>query len=273
MMTPNYYATADAAWAANLFEVINYGSRTAPRPGSPYTGETLELINFESSFDMRFPVVTNRNRKLGYRFMAAEARWILQGDDRVETIKPYSKVIADFSDDGVTFFGAYGPRIREQMAYVVQTLLHDPASRQAVVNIWRPNPPKTKDVPCTIDVQFLIRDNTLHCIDNMRSSDLWLGWPYDVFNFTMLSASLLLVLRGFGMELSLGMLSLRAGSQHIYKRNLEKASRCLAQPEEVEYAPFDPVQLGGVNNYLTQLADHASAKLPWLGELFHEQAA
>lgn len=204
--------TADCAWRNLLDDILKHGDRVEPR-GLP----TLELRAHKTTVDMRMPIVCEPRRKLGYRFMAAEAHWILSGDDRVETIAPYSRAISRFSDDGVRFFGAYGPKIMEQLTYVVEALLGDHDTRQAVMTIWRPNPPVTKDVPCTISAQWMIRNGLLHCVDTMRSSDAWLGWPYDVFNFSMLSYTILAMLRQRGMQdLEIGTLTLIAGSQHLY---------------------------------------------------------
>lgn len=189
---------------------------------------------------MTQPVMCVKERKLGYKFMAAEAAWILSGDNRVKTIEPYSKQIKDFSDDGVLFFGSYGPKIRDQLRYVVAQLAKDPDTRQAVINIWRENPPITKDVPCTISVQFLIRDGKLHVIDTMRSSDLWLGWPYDIFNFSMLARAVILYLRNTtGRRYELGNLYLNAGSAHIYSHNYDDVHALLTSWTELEH-PFCP---------------------------------
>lgn len=205
--------TADFAWHRLLGDILAQGSRVEPR-GKP----TLELLAHTTVVDMSFPIVSEPRRELGYKFMAAEAYWILTGDNRVETIAPYSKAISQFSDDGVRFFGAYGPKVMEQLTYVVEALLGDPSTRQAVMTIWRPNPPVTKDVPCSISAQWVIRDGCLHCFDTMRSSDAWLGWPYDVFNFSMISYTILSMLRQRGMhELEIGNLYLTAGSAHLYE--------------------------------------------------------
>lgn len=227
--------TANEAWLGLIDDIIRYGHKHSPR-GKPIR----ELLAHQTQIMMRYPLVTMNGRQLGYRFAAAEAAWILSGDNRVATIKPYSRKIADFSDDGETFFGAYGPKIVAQMPYIIETLTKDPESRQAVINIWRESPGPSKDIPCSISVQFLIREDKLHCIYTMRSSDAWLGWVYDVFNFSMLSTYLLLKLLespdNFG-GLQLGYLSLSAGSQHLYYDNLEKAAQALL----VENSGFDSV--------------------------------
>ena len=90
---------------------------------------TMEVIGAQVCVDMNHPVLSVESRELGYKFMAAEAWWILSGRDDVESIKPYSKDIEKFSDDGVKFFGAYGPKIRDQVNHVVKSLYQDPASR------------------------------------------------------------------------------------------------------------------------------------------------
>lgn len=208
---------ATLAWLEALNEVYTNGEEYAPRGM-----RTKELLSFTSAIDMRFPVVHIPERKMGFKFMSAEAAWILSGDNRVETIKPFSRDIANFSDDGVFFHGAYGPQVIEQLSYICRILSEDQDTRQAVMTIWRKNPGQTKDVPCTVAVQWLIRDGQLHCVDTMRSSDLWLGWPYDVFNFSMLSYYIRSFLQYYqGIEVEIGNLYLVAGSQHIYERNFK----------------------------------------------------
>lgn len=214
---------ATTVWHNNLRNILLNGDHVAPRGIN-----TTEILAYQSTVHMSRPVVISETRKLGYKFMAAEAAWILSGDNRVSIISPFSKEISRFSDDGVSFFGAYGPRIVDQLMYVVQALAYDPETRQAVMTIWRPNPPKTKDVPCTTQVQWFIRDDVLHCIDTMRSSDLWLGWPYDIFNFSMLSGVIALRLKtAYNIDVELGNLTLVAGSQHLYEQNWEAARACV----------------------------------------------
>jgi thymidylate synthase len=231
---------------------MNKGMEFAPR-GIP----THELLGYQTVVDMKQPMVTVFERQLGYRFLCAEAHWILTGDNRVETIAPYSKTIANFSDDGETFFGAYGPSIMEQFGYCRQTLIKDRHSRQAVLTTWRKNPPETKDVPCTLTTQFIIRSNYLHTIHSMRSSDIWLGWPYDVFNFTMLAACMLLDLKNAKPEefkdLELGKLFFTAGSQHLYKKNFDQAYNCHFKQTCFAYKTFNPSEFSTSNELIAHL--------------------
>lgn len=211
----------DSVWIDLITKIMGTGFEVHPR-GMP----TMELLANTTVVDMGDPILTVPERELGYRFLAAEAHWILSGDNRVETIAPYSKQISRFSDDGVRFFGAYGPKVMEQMSYVVRTLGEDNESRQAVMTIWRERPGPTKDVPCSIALQFMIRNGKLNCHATMRSSDAWLGWVYDVFNFSMISWAVLLELKQWGLrdyvDLEIGKLYLTAASQHLYKAQWDK---------------------------------------------------
>lgn len=221
-------------WLDALNDILTNGDSVAPRGKM-----TREIPQRTMVVDMRRPVLRIPDRSLSYKFMVAEAFWILSGDDRVETIAPYNSRIKDFSDDGERFFGAYGPKIKAQLPYIVQKLVSDEDSRQAGLTIWRECPSDTKDVPCTVAIFFSIRDSKVNAHVFMRSSDVWLGVPYDVFNFSMLAhlvCGLLNELRPLDRALSPGKLFLTAASSHLYETNWADAKLCLGsevleQPE------------------------------------------
>lgn len=226
-MTEHINLTSQA-WLATLASLMGVGQSSKPRGM-----ETRELLAHKTMVSMNDPVVLVKGRKLGYRFMCAEAAWILAGDNRVSSIREYSPIIEKFSDDGVYYFGAYGPKIVDQLSYVIQCLLRDRDSRQAVINIWREKPGDTRDVPCTISLQFIIRNGVLHCIDTMRSSDAWLGWPYDIFNMSMIARAIQIALRNNKVDVRLGNVHLTAGSQHIYEQHFTKAEALLEEQYEL----------------------------------------
>ena len=248
--------TINKAWLDTVKTLINQGDEASPRGM-----KIKEILACQTVVPMTEPVLSIKERKLGYRFMPGEAYWIISGDDRVKTIERYSKSIAHFSDDGQKFFGAYGTKIREQINYVVDKLAQDLDSRQAVINIWRESPGKTNDVPCTISAQWIIRNNTLLCIDTMRSSDIWLGWPYDIFNFSMISAFIALKLREeYGIKVNLGWIALNAGSQHLYEVNWPSARVCLSDNEQFEVEPLDLDEFDGPYDLLNHLYNVANRK-------------
>ena len=217
--------SAHEAWRQTLQAIMVHGEPIVVRGW-----RTMELMPHTISFPMDKPIVQSWIRKLGYRFLCAEAWWILSGDDRVSTIQPYAKMINDFSDDGERFQGAYGPRFRYQYSYVLHMLKKDPSTRQAVMTIWRANPGESKDIPCTVSLHWMTRKNKIHCFAHMRSSDAWLGAPYDWFNFTMMTLALIADLRmSTGKHYELGHLHFTADSCHLYERNWTGAMDCIQE--------------------------------------------
>lgn len=239
------YMNANNAWLFLLQSILDSGTEEAPRGQ-----RTLEIIGKTTKFDMSKPLITVKNRKLGYKFTAAEAWWIINGSNRVDEIAPYSKMISSFSDDGITFKGAYGPKIVDQLPWVAEQLKNDPNTRQAVLTIWRERPGPSRDYPCTLASQWLLRrvngKLTLNCQVTMRSSDAWLGVPYDWFNFSMISAFLIAYMREaypdtFTEDIHLGALTFTAGSQHIYGQHIESSRDCTFEDDLLfDYEPLNP---------------------------------
>ena len=251
------HANANAALSSILGRVMEKGNTSSPR-GKP----VRELLGVTTTFDMSYPLVTAAARKLGYRFAPAEAAWIISGDNRLETIKRYSPFIWEFSDDGFFYSGAYGPRVIDQLTYVCDVLSDDPDTRQAVIEVWRPNPRPGRDIPCTLSYQFIARQGCLHCIQSMRSSDAWLGYPYDVFNAAMLTGYIILLLRDRHtrgrQNLKIGSHTMCVGSQHIYEPQWT-ASLEVARSIDVDfnYRRFDPNDFNspqGLIDHLWKLA-------------------
>ena len=246
--------SANDEWFRTLGLILKNKKIVSPRDIS-----TMEILNHRVCVDMTNPIVTYIVRDIGYKFMAAEAAFILTGRNTVGMISKYSDIISQFSDDGYFFNGAYGPMLIDQFTYIVDELINDHNTRQAVATIWRRNPRPSKDIPCTISVQFMVRDNKLHCFDNMRSSDVWLGWPYDIFNFSMCSAfiSLLYKLRT-GHALPLGNIYLTASSQHLYDYNYDKAIEVLQNPKTLPYPSFDISQFNDPKELTQWLINRAN---------------
>jgi thymidylate synthase len=226
--------------------------------------EIIECIGKSITIPMSEPLITLAGRRLNYKFACGEAAWIMSGSNRVEDIAYCNKRIANFSDDGEFFFGAYGVKIVEQLPYIIRAFEKDPATRQAVLTIWRERPYDSKDIPCTVSIQWLLRDGKLHVIDNMRSSDCWLGLPYDLFNFSLLSAGLAIMLSNrLGQKITLGNLTLTAGSSHLYTKkesfnyDLDDVYRCLQDEVAIEYTTFVVDEFKSYSNLVDYLTGFA----------------
>ncbi len=216
------YPTATGAWLRLLDRALASDAGASPRGLA-----TREVLHSSVAFDMNEPALICEARRPSYKFMAGEALWILSGSNRLAEIAPYNRAMARFSDDGETLAGAYGPRIVRQIPYVINALAKDLATRQAVIMIFEPSPSPSKDVPCTLALTFNVRGGQLNCHALMRSSDIWLGVPYDFFTFSMVATTVLYRARSAWPEIfrpiGLGALYLTAVSSHLYAEHLEAA--------------------------------------------------
>lgn len=161
-------------------------------------------------------------RAVNGRLAAVEALQLMSGTGDVSLLyrasPNYSDVLVrpDHAE-----YGAYGPRLRYQLDSLVELLRREPDTRRAVLVIWREDDlTHDGDRPCTLTLQFLIRDDALHMIVTMRSQDVWLGVPYDVFMFSQLQRSLA---RQLGA--TVGPYVHNVGSLHLYDRDLERSRR------------------------------------------------
>lgn len=230
--------SADIAWLGTLCSLLEIGEEVRPRDFI-----TREVRGHMFAVDMRYPWVTAKTRKANICFAAAEALWILNGQDDLASLLPWNKNMADYSDDGVTLYGAYGPPFIEQREYVGRTLINDPHTRQAGMTIWRRNPQKSKDIPCTIGLWFMVRNGRLDVWSIMRSSDAWLGLPYDIFTFSMLGFEICALLHELGRPYSPGILYNFAVSRHLYAQNIRDAERAVNTPDSFVVQPPAPAYL------------------------------
>lgn len=181
----------------------------------------------------------NTRRKLSPSYAAAEVVWYLAGGNTLDIIVSYAPSYARFAEPDGHVWGAYGRRIfslplpqgRSPMGCVLNELNKSYNSRQAVLPIFQPadlwalsfRPNKPRDIPCTLSLQFLMRDGFLHMITTMRSNDLWLGLPYDIFAFTCLQN----IVAG-EMGVKPGDYIHNVGSLHLYEKDRSKAVEAIA---------------------------------------------
>ena len=276
---------ADRLWRVVLHQVLK-ATKAAPRGKS--VQELIAPTILELTNPLK-PFIVSPARKPYYRFGLVETLWMLSGSRELAPLTAIVKRMEDFSDDGRTLWGAYGPRLMGQLPHVVDVLKRDPDSRQAVLTTWRPMvapinsdcgedeeslaaggmscPVETpvwngvshlsKDVPCTCLWQFQLRNNRLQLTVTMRSNDLWLGFPYDVLNFTTVQR---LVAWLLGVEL--GSYYHCVNNLHLYDKNREAALQAAREvaPKRVVELPslLDSVPDADPVNVLRLFQLHAS---------------
>lgn len=163
-------------------------------------------------------------REISTKYANAELKWYWSGDNRCETIGQYAKMWLRLTDDGVTNNSAYGYILfkkygKNQLEEVINELKHNRDSRRAVLNISDPTIDRinTKDMQCTIAVQFTIRGNRLNTTVYMRSNDVYFGLPYDYIFFMSLAQY-----AAHKLGLRIGTYTHVATSMHMYRKDYDK---------------------------------------------------
>lgn len=187
-----------------------------------FVGNTRELNNVQFTLtDITENIVGVRG--LSPLYLLGELTWYFGGRNDTAFISIFSKFWEKITDDGKTANSAYGYLMRsafgfDQIEKIIEILKKDPDSRRAKININTPRESvdTTKDEPCTMFLQFLLRGGKLHCTAVMRSNDIWLGLPYDVAFFTEIQKY---IADRLGVEY--GNYTHNVVSLHVYNRNLE----------------------------------------------------
>jgi len=196
-------------------KLMRDGERVAPR-GQP-TREIRNVIVSIRNPELAVPVGTGRKMNMGIGY--AEATQLLGGISCLWQLDQVSANRFNRFATGDRLEGAYGPKISSRMIDVLNCLYTDSDTRQAYATIFRDELPNA-DVPCTIGFGFSIRDGHLSMDVHMRSNDVWLGFPYDVWQFTRLQMVVAYVL-----GVPLGPYTHYVNSMHLYERNYETAER------------------------------------------------
>lgn len=217
--------TVNDAWLAGFNALKTQAEKgyTADSRDGGVVGEITDAVFCVE--DPTRSIVTSSIRKMPMRYAVGELAWYLSGSNKASDIGRFAKKWMEISDDGETNNSAYGYRIFtkfgfDQWEYLKSLLKKDPNSRQAVLHIKDADNKLTKDTPCTVYLQFLIRNNKLNLSVHMRSNDIWMGVPYDMFSFCFLQMKMAMEL---GVEI--GEYHHYAGSLHMYARDWETAQK------------------------------------------------
>lgn len=198
---------------------------------APVVGDTRELNNVSFTLsNINNNIVGIRDISLSY--LCGELVWYFSGRRDTKFISTFSKFWNKITDDGETANSAYGYLMKkgfdfDQIEKVIELLEKDPNSRRAKINLNTPNEKviETKDEPCTMFLQFLIRDGKLNCTAVMRSNDIWLGLPYDVAFFTELQKYI-----AHRLGLQYGTYTHFVVSLHMYERNRKDIEQIVHDP-------------------------------------------
>lgn len=184
-------------------------------------GEIINAISILN--DPTRNILKSKRRNLPMRYAIGEMLWYMSGNPLLKEIQKYTDGWDRMSDDGITVNSNYGYCIKQkygfdQWEFVKTELRQNPNSRRAIIHIKEAAYEESKDVNCTVCLQFFIRDEKLYMTAYMRSNDLWMGFPYDVFQFCNMQ-----VLMSMELGYDLGTYTHIAGSLHLYERDVKGA--------------------------------------------------
>jgi thymidylate synthase len=209
-----------------LRQVLDHGVPKTDRTG---TG-TLSIFGHQLRFDLRqgFPALTTK--KIHLRSVIHELLWFLRGETNVRSLRENGVTIwdewADADGELGPIYGAQwrawpgpGGRRIDQLAAVVEGLRADPDSRRHVVSAWNvADLERMRLPPCHLLYQFYVARGELSCQLYMRSADVFLGVPFNIASYALLTHMVAQVcgLRPAELVLSLG-------DTHLYLNHLEPA--------------------------------------------------
>ena len=215
-----------------LAEVMAHGVRREDRTG---TG-TLGVFGRQIRFDLRqgFPLLTTK--RLHLKSIVYELLWFLRGDTNVLWLQERGVTIWDEWADADGELGpVYGKQWRswaapdgrsiDQIAKVVEAIRTHPSSRRHVVSAW--NPADVDDMalpPCHCLFQFFVAEERLSCQLYQRSADLFLGMPFNIASYALLT---LMVAQVTGLEP--GEFVHSFGDVHLYLNHLDQAKEQLSR--------------------------------------------
>ena len=215
-----------------LAELLERGASKSDRTG---TG-TLSLFGRQMRFALgdSFPLLTTK--KLHLKSIVYELLWFLRGDTNVRWLQQHGVTIWDEWADAQGELGpVYGYQWRhwktpdgreiDQIAQVVESIRHNPDSRRHMVLAWNPaDVDKMALPPCHALFQFYVADGRLSCQMYQRSADVFLGVPFNIASYALLT---LMIAQVTG--LSPGEFVLALGDVHLYRNHLEQAREQLVR--------------------------------------------
>jgi thymidylate synthase len=206
--------------------VLEHGKPRSDRTG---TG-TLSIFGAQARFDLResFPLLTTK--KLHLKSIIYELLWFLRGETNIRYLNEHGVTIwnewADEKGDLGRVYGAQwrdwrgenGARV-DQIENVIREIKRNPSSRRLIVSAWNPAEVDTMALPpCHVLFQFYVSNGELSCQLYQRSADLFLGVPFNIASYALLTMMVAQV-----VDLRPGDFVHTFGDLHLYRNHLDQA--------------------------------------------------
>lgn len=231
------YRNAEAAFLGELALLVDRGADVLVR-GS----RVRELVG--RSFVIEHPLercITVPHRLNNLAASAVETMWVLAGRNDISGLLPYLPRARKFSDDGATWRGGYGPRLRDwngvdQVDEVRRLLVGDPTSRRGVISLFDPalDHRPGLDVPCNNWIHFIRRDGVLDLLIAVRSNDIMWGFSgINAFEWSVLHEMM-----AVWTDSEVGRQHWFVSSLHLYDRHYRRADAVLSATRGIGRAQY-----------------------------------
>jgi thymidylate synthase len=227
-----------------LQHIIEQGTEKNDRTG---TG-TISVFGYQMRFDLNegFPVLTTK--KLHLRSIIYELLWFLKGDTNVKYLQDNGvRIWNEWADDNGDLGPIYGKQWRkwqspdgqiiDQIQNAIELLKNNPDSRRILINAWNVGELKEMSLtPCHAMFQFYVADGKLSCQLYQRSADTFLGVPFNIASYALLTMMMAQV-----TGLQLGEFIHTFGDVHLYKNHLEQTRLQLGrEPKKLPIMKINP---------------------------------
>jgi len=227
-----------------LNHILQQGNEKGDRTG---TG-TLSVFGYQMRFDLKegFPMITTK--KLHLKSIIYELLWFLKGDTNVKYLQDNGvRIWNEWADENGDLGPVYGKQWRswetrdgnviDQIEQVVDQIKNNPNSRRMIVNAWNVGDlPKMALSPCHCLFQFYVAHGKLSCQLYQRSADVFLGVPFNIASYALLTMMLAQVC---GLEP--GDFVHTFGDAHLYSNHLEQAKEQLSrEPRALPKVKINP---------------------------------
>lgn len=207
-------------------EIIEKGAKKRDRTG---TG-TLSIFGHQMRFNLHegYPLLTTK--KLHIKSIIYELLWFLRGDTNVRYLQEHGvNIWNEWADENGELGPVYGAQWRswksadghalDQIRQVIDQIKSNPDSRRLIVNAWNVGEiPKMALPPCHLLFQFYVADGKLSCQLYQRSADVFLGLPFNIASY-----SLLTMMAAQVCDLEPGDFIITLGDAHLYSNHIEQA--------------------------------------------------
>jgi len=207
-----------------LQKCLNKGIETSNRTGV----NTVKLFNqtFNINLNLGFPIITGK--KIFFKKALAEFKWIYNGRTDLDFLHKHNIFWwDDFLMDNNTLGKVYGYQIRnfnsviDQVKYCIKEINNN--SRRAVITLWNPSELKEQALPCCYtQFNFVKQNNKLNMTMHFRSSDMFLGLPYDI-----IVGALFLIEISKATNLQPNKLGINLADAHIYTNQIREVKQYL----------------------------------------------